>query len=618
MAAHHVTSIAWRRRGANLAPVKILLAYRSGRPGAGDYFARMMPVGLGYINAALKSEGFPSRLANLSAVPWRRAVELLRREKPDLVGLTTYTFNRHASLRLAAAAKAANRRCFVVVGGPHASHLPRSLLLGCPAIDAVATGEGETLMVDLARCLASGGDPGKVRGLHLRDADGGVESTGPRDPIASLDTIPFPAPWYEGHHLNVTAEAGFIITSRGCPGRCTFCNTPDFWGTRMRFRGAAEVVQEIAYLSRRLGILYVSIRDDTFTVHKKRLLELCERLEEARLGVLWNCQSRVNAIDEERLAAMRRAGCEIVQYGVESGSPRIMNLLAKDITIDQARAAAAATRKVGMHLSVYLISAVPGETETDFEATAALLREMRPHDAMVAPLAIYPGTALWEEYKRTRGVDDGWWMEEKADTLYAMGARERRRSHERMARLCREMMRPGRRASKRMGAASSAPLVDAEAASAEPLAGSDAASAGEGVTQARGTAYTRAELEGHKRLLPGAFGPLLSSGMAYESEGRAGEALDEYAAILSRDPTNPWGLIRSAAVLMASGDPHGASIFATELTKAHPRHAPGHALLAETQLALGKKSRARAAARSAASLDPHDAQVARLLRALGR
>jgi radical SAM superfamily enzyme YgiQ (UPF0313 family) len=563
----------------------------------------MMPVGLGYINAALRAEGFSCRLANLSAVPWGRAVELLRREKPALLGLTTYTFNRHASLRLAAAAKAANPRCFVVVGGPHASHLPGSLLRGCRSIDAVATGEGESLMVDLARCIAGGGDPGSVRGLHLRGAGGEVVPTGPRDPIASLDAIPYPSPWYEGHHLNVTAEAGFIITSRGCPGRCTFCNTPDFWGTRMRFRGAAEVVEEIAYLSKRLGILYVSIRDDTFTVHKKRLLELCERLNDARTGVLWNCQSRVNAIDGERLTAMRRAGCEIVQYGVESGSARIMRLLAKDITIDQARAAAAATRRVGMHLSVYLISAVPGETDADFEATAALLREMRPHDAMVAPLAIYPGTALWEEYKRRRGVDDDWWLKEKADTLYAMSARERKRSHDRMARLCRDVMRTTGRASRRMGAASSAPLVEAEAAagmsaSVEAPAASDAGSAGEGAAQARGTAYTRAELENHKRLLPGAFGPLLSSGMAYESEGQAGEALNEYAAILTHDPANPWGLIRSAAVLMASGDPQGASIYAIELTKAHPRHAPGHALLAEIQLALGKKARARAAARS--------------------
>ena len=585
--------------------MKIFLAYRSGRPGAGDYFARMMPVGLGYINAALRHGGFDSRLANLSAVSWRQAADLLRREKPDLLGLTMYTFNRHASLKVAAAAKAANRRCFVVAGGPHASHLPRTLLMGCHALDAVATGEGEAVMLDLARCLSSGGDPRSVPGIHLRDG-GTVISTGARDVIASLDTLPFPAPYHEGFHLDVTAEAGFIITSRGCPGGCTFCNTPEFWGARMRFRSAASVVEEFTHLAREKGILYVSVRDDTFTVHRKRLLELCDRLHEARLGVLWNCQSRVTAIDEERLLAMRRAGCEVVQYGVESGSPRIMRLLGKNTTVAQARAAAVATRKVGMHLSVYLISAIPGETDEDFEATATLLRKMRPHDAIVAPLAVYPGTALWEEYGRTHGVDDSFWMKEKREALYAMDAGGCRRSHERMARLCREVMRPagGRR--------------EMDAASKALLSAVDAACAGEGAMTATGTAYTRQELESHKALMPDAFTPLLSSGLAYEVEGHLGDALEEYATILRREPGNPWGLIRSAAILMASGDPDGASIFASELVKAHPRYAQGHALLAEVHLAAGKRARARSAARAALSLDPNDRLAARLLRALGR
>ncbi len=557
--------------------MKILLAYRSGRPGAGDYFARMMPVGLGYINASLKRAGFDSLLANLSRVTWREAEELLEQIRPDLLGLTLYTFNRHAALRLAEAAKAANPRCFVVVGGPHASHLPRSLLMGCAALDAVAAGEGETLMVDLARCLEGGGDPATVTGLHLRDGSGTL-FTGFRDAVASLDALPFPAPSYEGFHLDVTAEAGFIITSRGCPGRCTFCNTPDFWGTRMRFRSAKSVVEEFTFLVREKGILYVSVRDDTFTVHKRRLLDLCARIEEARLGVLWNCQSRVNAIDEERLTAMRRAGCEVVQYGVESGSPRILETLAKDISVDQIRAAAAATRRVGMSLSVYLISAVPGETGADFEATASLLREIRSHDAMVAPLAVYPGTALWEAFKKEKGSDDTFWLTERRETLYALPDAPRRRSHARMARICLE--------------------------------------ATSGRSPRGGPAYTRAELEDHKTKMPGAFAPLLSSALGYEAEGDPGMAIREYGAVLDLEPSNPWALYRSAVLLTATGDPEGALLYARALTRAHPRYAAGHVLLAEVHLAAGRTRYARDAAREAVSLNPRDAEASRLLRSL--
>jgi len=554
---------------------RILLAYRSGRPGAGDYFARMLPVGLGYINAALRSAGFASRLANLSRMPFAEAAAVLARERPDLLGLTMYTFNRHATVKLAAAAKRANAGCFVVVGGPHAAHLPAAVLEASPAVDAVATGEGEALMVDLARCLAKGGEPGTVPGLHVRAADR-TAFTGAREAIASLDALPWPAPHHEGIHLDVTAECGFIITSRGCPGRCTFCNTPDFWGTRMRFRSAASVVDEIAFLARERGVLYVSIRDDTFTVHKRRVLELCERLEEAKLGVLWNCQSRVNAIDEERLAAMRRAGCEAVQYGVESGSGRMLSLLAKDITIEQVREAAAATRRVGLGLSIYLIAAVPGETEEDFRATEALLEEIRPHDATVAPLAIYPGTALWEEHKKATGASDAFWSSYAPDTLYAMPAEARRASYGRLARACRRAMGRAR----------------------------------------GGPAYTRAELEEHKRRLPGCFAPLLASGLAYEADGEAGEGLQEYARILAFEPANPWALYRSASVLLDSGDPSGALLFARELAARHPRHAPGHALVAEVHLAAGSRARARAAALRAARLNPHDAHAASLVRAL--
>jgi len=543
----------------------------------------MLPVGAGYINAALRSEGFDSRLANLSRIPWREAAALLAHVKPDILGLTMYTFNRHATLRLAAASKASRPDGFVIVGGPHAAHLPRSILESSPAVDAVAAGEGETLMVELARCLAAGGDPGHVSGLHLRRG-GGVVFTGAREPIASLDALPFPAPFHEGYHLDATAETGFIITSRGCPGRCTFCNTPEFWGTRMRFRSAASVVEEIAFLARERGVLYVSIRDDTFTVHKRRVLELCSRLEEAKLGVLWNCQSRVNAIDDERLEAMRRAGCEAVQYGVESGSARILSLLAKDISLGQVRAAAVATRRVGLGLSIYLIGAVPGETEEDFRATKRLLEEIRPHDATVAPLAIYPGTALWEERKRISGKSDDYWVKEKADTLYAMAKPQRARSQARLAKICRNAMRASPSGPRR----------------SKP-----------------GPAYAREELEEHKRLMPGSFAPLLASGLAFEAEGAQGEALQEYAQILDLDPANPWALYRSASVLLDSGDPAGALLFARELAGRHPNHSPGHALIAEVHLSAGRKARAREAARRAATLDPRDGNAARILRALG-
>lgn len=510
-----------------MGPLKILLLYRSGRPGAGDYFARMMPVGLGWINATLRKAGFDCSLANLSRLTWKETAALLRRERPDLVGITLYTFNRHAGLRLATLARRVNPRCVVVVGGPHATHTGVSILESYPDVTAVALGEGEVTMLETARAVSAGTPLAGVPGLLVRGPDGAIVPAATREPVADLDALPWPAAWYRGHHLDAGAEASFIITSRGCPARCTFCNTPDFWGTRMRFRSPASMMEEIRHLRERLGILTIAIRDDTFTVHKRRVIEFCQRLIESRLDVVWSCQSRVNAIDEERLAWMRRAGCDHVQYGIESGSERILRTLAKDITLQQIRDAARATRRVGLTLSIYLISGLPEETEADALATERLIEEIRPHDGLVAPLAVFPGTHLYEEMKRQGVIDDRFWVTQRQDTLYRMTGRPARRSFHRLVALCR-----------RVG---------------------------------RAAAYTREELDAHKRLLPGSFATWLSSGEGYERDGDPARAVAEYESIEAFSPGNVWAPVRIGSLLARSGDRSGAAIYFRRALDAAPR-----------------------------------------------
>ncbi len=531
--------------------MKVLLLYKSGRPGAGDYFARMMPVGLGWINATLRAAGFDSRLANLSLVGWPEARALLARERPRLVGITLYTFNRHAGLRLAALAKRASPGCTVVVGGPHATHLGASILAHYPDVDVVGLGEGEITMRETARALRDGAPLHSVRGLMLRGSGGAPLNTGARETVADLDSLPLPAPHYRGFRLDVEAEASFVITSRGCPARCTFCNTPDFWGTRMRFRGPESMLEEFRFLKDELGVLHVSVRDDTFTVHKRRVIEFCRLLIASRLGVTWSCQSRVNAIDEERLAWMRRAGCDHVQYGVESGSPRVLGELAKDITVEEIRAAAAATRAVGLTLSIYLISGVPGEMEEDFQATERLVSAIRPHDGLVAPLAVYPGTHLHDRMKAEGRLDDDFWIGAKREALYLMPGEAGRRSFRRLTRLC---ARVGREAG-----------------------------------------YSREELEEHKRLLPDSFATWIASGDALLRDGDVGGALGEYERAADLAPGSPWPPAREGTLLLASGDPRGAALYFRRAAGCAPRSRWLGRLLERAERAAGG-TRARRAA----------------------
>jgi radical SAM superfamily enzyme YgiQ (UPF0313 family) len=165
----------------------------------------------------------------------------------------------------------------------------------------------------------------------------------------------------------------------------------------VRFRSPENIVNEMVYIRDRYGVIYFSIRDDTFTVDRGRTIEFCRLLVDRRLYVLWNCQSRVNTLDEELLVWMKRAGCECIQLGVESGSPRILNLLGKSITPTQVEQAAGLIRKVGINLSIYLITDVPGETEDDVRQTIDLIQRIRPDDGYISPLAYFPGTRLFEE-----------------------------------------------------------------------------------------------------------------------------------------------------------------------------------------------------------------------------
>jgi radical SAM superfamily enzyme YgiQ (UPF0313 family) len=293
---------------------------------------------------------------------------------------------------------------------------------------------------------------------------------------------------------------GYLSTSRGCPATCTFCNTPEFWGSKIRFRSAESVLREMAFLRERHGLIYFSFRDDTFTARASRTQTLTEGLRASGLHPLWNCQSRVNLVDEERLVALKRAGCEFIQFGVEHASERVLRLLDKGVKPDQARRALALTRKVGLNLGIYLITGIPGEIWPDVEACATLIRESRPHDVQVAPLAVYPGTRLYDQF-----LSEG--------------------------RIQRDFFRTS-------GDAEVFARVDAHTEKALRLLEREGARVKAG--------YTPGEFAQQKKWLGFCAVTNLLCGDAAEAAGRFTEAEAEYREILRQEPGNPWGYLRLA------------------------------------------------------------------------
>jgi len=497
--------------------MKILLTYKCHDLGRMEFYSRFTPLGLGSIAALLRREGFDATLANLSSWSWTRIERYLKSERPDILGVSAFTFNRHEAMRVAAIARAANPRCLIIAGGPHATHLPHHLLSAYPAVDLVARGEGEETMLEIARLAARGdlsrpeggagpsGPLAEIRGITWRDGDR-CSDTLHRPVIADLDTLPHPAADPVTVGVEADAQFEFIITSRGCPAACTFCSSPEFWGRGLRFRSAAHMIEEVRLLRERHGVVYVSVRDDTFTVSRKRVIDFCRGLIDSGIDLLWDCQSRVNIVDEERLTWMRRAGCTHIQYGVESGSPRMLERLNKGIRLEEIRAAAAMTRRVGLGLSIYLITGIDSETDADVASTVRLIDEIRPHDGLVSPLTVYPGTGLYEEARRKFGVTDDFWVNSTAEAYFVRDDPWTRKA---VRTLSAALRRAGRAA-----------------------------------------AYGPDDFARQRAIVGDCYALRLSAGEYWERRGHLLKAAAEYEALLRADPRSLWARMRLGHIAM--------------------------------------------------------------------
>lgn len=398
-----------------------MLAYISGAPNRDDPYVSLLPTGLCSINACLREAGFDVQMANFSG--WSEAAirQQLTALKPDVVGISQWTHNRHVSRDLAALVRREIPGCTIVMGGGHATFCYRELLGKGSPVDIVILGEGETALIEVVNRCADGQVWGEVRGIAFR-RNGDVVVNAASTPLADLDRLPFASRFME-NAIGVDRElqSEFIITARGCPSACHFCSSPEFWHRRVRFRSPGHIVDEILYIRDTCGLMYFSLRDDTFTADRKRAIAFCRLLIERKAHILWNCQSRVTALDEELLTWMKRAGCECVQLGVESGSQAILDKLGKAITPPQVEQAAAQIRKIGINLSVYLISDVPGETKDDIRQTMDLIRRIRPDDGYVSPLAYFPGTRLFEDALAVGRIDKDIFEKSRDTAVYVAG-----------------------------------------------------------------------------------------------------------------------------------------------------------------------------------------------------
>ena len=322
--------------------------------------------------------------------------ETIAKYKPDVIGVTVMTPKMASAFTVASLAKKYNKDCFVVFGGPHATLMSEEILRNCKDVDFVVRGEGETVLLELVNVLETKSDNfTAINGVSYRRANNSI-SDNTRKFIEDLDSLSFPdRETLLGLKTYTSEDMGLLMGSRGCPYNCSYCATK-IWTRRVRYRSLANIIEEIKYVQHRYGTRQFTFKDDSFTVNRKRVVEFCHTLMDSGLKINWDCNTRVDLVDLELLKAMKKAGCNSIKVGIESGSERILQLVDKGVTLEQVKEAAGLFREVGIHWTAYFMMGIPTETEEDVKKTLNLLYEIKPGFASVGVYEPFPGTKLFD------------------------------------------------------------------------------------------------------------------------------------------------------------------------------------------------------------------------------
>ena len=359
----------------------------------GDFF--QIPYGLLTLAATMRQHGHAVKVLNLSAFSWNQVEQTLSALQADVYGLSCFTANRRGVALTAQAIKRWHPHAHLTVGGPHATALPESMLAYVPEIDTIVIGEGELtfaeLLLRLQHNTALEGLAGIAHRSHHRIT---VEPR--RERIKNLDSLPCPHSLFKPH---------IFMTSRGCPGQCTFCAKNTTWGRIYRTHSDTYVLDSLEAALESLPVKMLLIKDDTFTIDRKRVLRICEGIRKRNLRFLWSCDTRADVLDEDVLRAMRLAGCERLSLGVESGSPTILRNIRKKIKPEQVLQATRLAKKVGLQVRYFMMLGNRGETAATFQQSLAFVQSAAPHQALFACLSIYPGTDDYGDLQRGGWID---------------------------------------------------------------------------------------------------------------------------------------------------------------------------------------------------------------------
>ncbi len=376
-------------------------------------FKEILPhIGIGYIAAVLRNVGHQVQVIDSPAEELSLADVCARFDafRPQFVGFSSTTYQIHEVDDTAKAFKRIDPSVAISVGGSHASAVPKETLEAFSSLDYAVFGEGEETAVELMARIARGESPEGILGLaYRRGQDVVVE--GPRPRIRNLDALPYPAfdlfpvERYRGFYTLFSRRYRplTLCTTRGCPYQCNFCykSTGDWFYTRSPESVLGEALRDIE----ELGATQLVFTDEVFTMKRSHVEKVLHALVSARIAerAPWICQTRVDRVDPDLLALMKRAGCAVISYGIEAGNQDVLERIAKGITLEKARAAIGWTRAAGISPDTNFIIGNAYETPETIRQTIDFAVDLNPDTASFAILSPFPGTEVAEMAEKGEG-----------------------------------------------------------------------------------------------------------------------------------------------------------------------------------------------------------------------
>lgn len=339
----------------------------------------------------------------------------IREFKPELVGISSTTVAFHRSLEISTGIKTNWPNLLVVLGGPHiSSNVTHAMSFA--SFDFGVIGEGELTLKHLVDALHNEHDLSSVQGLAYRENRHLVINS-PRTLIDDLSSIPFPAydlisdiSLYTPPPCNFKKQPAInIITSRGCPNLCTFCDRSVF-GQKLRHRNPTNIADEIEYLVNTYNVREIAFVDDTFTYNsRKKLRPLFEILNDRGIFFPWTCMSSINTVDIKLLKFMKEHGCSHISFGIESGSEDILKLIKKNTSLDCAKDVINWCAEIGIQTKGFFMIGHPQETHKSMEQTIQLALDLPLNDVVVTINTPIPGSIQYKEAKQYGSLDETDW-----------------------------------------------------------------------------------------------------------------------------------------------------------------------------------------------------------------